>query len=392
MTPRTRRDALRASAAVGATAIVGCLGLTRSSNRPSIDDSRTLTGWTHEQCLPSRIGHRDDRSTGSSLSGVVETTVLSDRRFSATPAAADGILFVADTAGQVTALDVAGSEVTSAWHRSLDGRVSTGLTLADGRLFVPGDDGTVRAVDAYSGEDLWTFTHPLVAARDDARMVPQAPTVGDGQLFVAFRGTGERNLFALSVADGDEEWSATTPGLPATPVLDSVLVTGDAAYSRRGDQLWTNPLVTEHVDPTVTGTAVREGAVSVVSYVSGPNSPGVLQAFALDGGTERWRSSLSEEPLSLLSAADRQVFVGGQAHALADGTRRWQSFGPSHVCPAVVDGTVVAGDETGRIVGLDADDGEEQWAATVGNEPTAGVVFHRGYAVVGTRRGIHLIA
>lgn len=87
---------------------------------------------------------------------------------------------------------------------------------------------TVAAVDAATGERRWKRTLP------DARSVFAGPVVGDGRVYVS---TDYNRLVALSVSDGQEEWTVEDPrgvesgfGTVAGYADGTLLVTAD-----RGD-------------------------------------------------------------------------------------------------------------------------------------------------------------
>jgi len=126
------------------------------------------------------------------------------------------------------------AELTPAWRVKLGGRVSAPV-VADGRLFVATIDAhTVHALDARSGEALWTYT---AGGRVDS-----PPTVYQG---LALFGSADGWVYALRASDGALAWrfrAAPRERLigafgqveSAWPVHGTVLVQDNVAYVSAG--------------------------------------------------------------------------------------------------------------------------------------------------------------
>lgn len=216
----------------------------------------------------------------------------------------------------------------------VDGVVYTGAS---------GDPGGLFAVDADTGEEIWSF--------ETAGYVTSAPVVSDGVLYV---GTWGRRFYAVDVADGSEIWSADVGHRMGS---SSPVLAGDAVVvGTHGD----GPLV-----------------------VSGPEDEEEFEApavLALDAGTgeERWRYDGFGEREAITSSpasADGRVFVGGDDGVLyaldaETGTVDWERAVGGHPdsSPAVVDGVVYhgtrdeRGDTASRLLALDAGTGDTVWS------------------------------
>jgi outer membrane protein assembly factor BamB len=138
----------------------------------------------------------------------------------ATPVAGDGLLYVINSSGLVTAYDL--QFASRRWSRvvtpdSNDWMYSVTATpvLADGRLFVPTQWQDLVALDAATGAELWRVPGPggtinLAHYRDAEPGYPASP-VATGDILWVPRLDG--TLAALAVADGRELWS-TQLGAP----------------------------------------------------------------------------------------------------------------------------------------------------------------------------------
>jgi outer membrane protein assembly factor BamB len=116
----------------------------------------------------------------------------------AQPVVAGGRVYAMDAAATVSAYDAgSGGRV---WRRELiedaDGVFGGGAAVADGRLFVTTGAGRLFALDAETGETLWTY-----AASAPMRA---GPTVRDGRVYAV---SVVNETVALSAEDGTELWS-----------------------------------------------------------------------------------------------------------------------------------------------------------------------------------------
>jgi outer membrane protein assembly factor BamB len=138
-----------------------------------------------------------------------------------TPAHADGVVYASAFLHGVVALDAATGEVR--WERA--GRVESPPTVRDGRVYLletpEGEPGTtLRALDAATGESLWSANAPSpgprrVAATDDR----------------VYHRENAAEVVAREAASGDVVWRSEGPGAvyDGTPT-----VTDDALYVTAG--------------------------------------------------------------------------------------------------------------------------------------------------------------
>jgi outer membrane protein assembly factor BamB len=230
------------------------------------------------------------------------------------------------------------------------------LVLADDRLIV-GLGGRLRAVDAATGDALWTATAGGVAPATTAGVVSTGvrgidiedgavrwrfeagggvspPAVVDNTVYV---GSDDSYLYALAADTGAIEWAALTDG----PVRATPAVEGDAVY---------------------VGTL-----------------EGTLYAFDRDDGSERWSVDVGGQVRSPV-VRDGTVYVGNFSSAVtavdaADGTEAWRTEaertegGQFVALEVAVDGESVYAGANGDLRAFDATDGSERWRATARERP-----------------------
>jgi outer membrane protein assembly factor BamB len=138
------------------------------------------------------------------------------------PAVANGVAYVANTAGQLVAIDVHNGAPLWTWSlpsgNAIDGSPAVDPTKK--LVFVAANDGTVDAVSTSAGHLMWSTT----VGGDLA-----APVYGNGEVYVT-SSTG--SVEAMSEASGAKSWSVVLPGAITAPVaLDTashVLIIGES--------------------------------------------------------------------------------------------------------------------------------------------------------------------
>ena len=262
--------------------------------------------------------------------------------FSATPALADGFLYVADDNGQVTKLDAATGK--SVWKAKLDGALRSSPIISDGSVFLGSSNDHCYALSAATGQTLWdsattgaVLTSPVITgglvvftSSDNsvyslnsrtgrkAWSVPYdadpslVPLVYDGRFLLVTAGD---TVYSLDPSSGRQR---TTLKLPTT-VLIPPTVSPDATYiitqsntlyalGAGGRQLWKTTL---GVAPTA--PPLLAGSLLIVTA-----QPGIVSAYETSGGKLVWRyivqaSATDSQP----KAAAANVFA---APIVADGT------------------------------------------------------------------------
>jgi outer membrane protein assembly factor BamB len=198
---------------------------------------------------------------------------------------------------QVIALDVAdGSE---RWKRALAGSVNMRPAVADGHVFVGTDKGVFQALDALTGEPVWTL-------EGFGSFGWTNPVVRDGVVYVGDRGldkgterapfnsstiglTGSRSgaLHAFDALTGEQRWGRTfgATGLSAPFVAKDVVFAGFGKYVARFDKK------TGEIDRNTmvrTGTNAFGSPTVVGKRLYFGNLDGHLYAHRLKGGALEW--------------------------------------------------------------------------------------------------------
>ena len=122
------------------------------------------------------------------------------RRLLASPVVADGLVFVFDAEGRISAFEAASG--APRWSYSVvpkgeeEGAIGGGLAVDSGILYVASGYGEVIALEAATGAEFWR--HRIgVPLRG-------APTVSAGRIFVI---SNDNQLWALSAINGTLQWS-----------------------------------------------------------------------------------------------------------------------------------------------------------------------------------------
>lgn len=160
-----------------------------------------------------------------------------------------GVLYVVDGVAQTLALDASTGNVK--WRIDCGTPGRSAPTVVDGRVFFGTIDERLFAVDAATGNQLWTYT----ATEADTVIFGQpAPAVVDG---VVLAGFGSGDLVALRAATGEMVWSDSLGGangrgamLDLSCVRGAPAIQGGTAYAismsqvlvaidmRSGRRLW----------------------------------------------------------------------------------------------------------------------------------------------------------
>jgi outer membrane protein assembly factor BamB len=307
----------------------------------------------------------------SAHSGVADSSISSPLRrlwsheldgFVRYPVIGDGRAFTTTVEGTVWAFDLAtGREL---WRQQVTREPFVYAAYENGRVFVGGDGARLQALDAATGNVLWSALVPAPGLTAES-----APVVRDGTVYVVgdSLGTGH-GLYAVDAATGGLRWfqGLGPAGDDAMPAVDERAVyvsrgcDSNLAFDRAsGARLWTVGIGCSDLSPltpTVGGRRVYlralGGSGAIVSAASGarlgsfasvhpPALPGELAVIA-EGTALRARDASGNV---LWEAADRtatpgggplvtgsEVFVPGHTlgsvygYDLASGRRTWSSF------------------------------------------------------------------
>ncbi len=207
-----------------------------------------------------------------------------------------------------------------------------GLAADGGKVFAATGFGSVIALDAGSGQVLWSkmFAIPI----------REAPTASEGRIFVV---NSESELLCLNGADGSQLW--TQKGLPE------------------------NAALLTSASPAVSG-----------NLVFAPYPSGEITAVDIKTGHAKWTDSLAKGAINSSATAigeaarpvvDREaVFAmsrGGQLIATSrdKGERLWTREIKGSQTPWVAGDTVFVVDMTGKLVALTRKDGKVRWVTAL---------------------------
>lgn len=276
------------------------------------------------------------------------------------PAREGDSVFAADEMGRLTAFNAANGN--RRWRQDLDVAVSSGLTAIADRIYLGTRNGEVLTIDQNDGAIIWR-----ARVRSEVLAAPQA----NQDLLVVQSVDG--SVTALDRANGTERWvySSSQPSLSlrsnATPqVIDPVTFAGQpngrlVTLDNRSGQ----PLM----DMVI---AVPRGRSDIERLVDLAGQP----VLTPDG--RLFVSSYNGRLVSLVANSGEVL---------------WEREHSSYLTPIIVGDVLLTVNESGQILALNADNGNEIWRNTdlQGRRPSA-PAFAGGNLVVGDFEGyLHLI-
>jgi outer membrane protein assembly factor BamB len=225
--------------------------------------------------------HALDSATGQVLWNFPPDAITSDHSWT-TPAAKNGIVYfgVNRPIPVVYAVNAAtGQEIWE--HVGTVSNIVSSPALIDGRLYVAFTDGTIRALDATTGQVVWSVVQPSGAY--------SSPAIAGGRLYIAIH---NRGLLALNASTGATLWLAPMPGPQwSSPAVENGRVFVGSRDDHKlyafdamtGQTLWTATTS----DWVQTSPAVANGVV----YIA--NNAGTLYAFNAATGGLVWQRAVS---------------------------------------------------------------------------------------------------
>lgn len=169
--------------------------------------------------------------------------------------------------------------------------VGGGVATSQGVAYVSSGLGVVMALDLLTGEVKW---------REEMRVpLHSAPTVSGGRLFVT---TDDNEILAMNAATGDVIWtyqgiveSARMLTAPSSAVVDEVVIapfaSGELVAMRvqNGSVLWQDALSSAgRLTPLATLNDIAAGPVVADGYVIASAQSGAMGAFDLRNGQRLW--------------------------------------------------------------------------------------------------------
>lgn len=254
-----------------------------------------------------------------------DRTVTSDELLWSTPDAqfptvVDGTVYASNNTPSEPAIRALDAETGDLeWESDDELRVAQAPQVVDGRVFYSGGREQIQALDADSGDKLWTY--PIDS-------LGPSPTVAGGTVYAP----ENVRLHAIDVESGEEEWMFEADG-----EFDFI-----------------------EAPPTVTQEKIYVG-----------NDNGLLWAIDRTDGSVEWQRQLQSRTNHAASVGDGVVFVGSHTsddasvYALdaEDGEILWEFpllAGPLRGAITISGGTVFA-DSGEYLYAIDAETSEEQW-------------------------------
>ncbi|MCB2074045.1 MAG: PQQ-binding-like beta-propeller repeat protein [Novosphingobium sp.] len=223
------------------------------------------------------------------------------RRLAAAPVIGNGLLYVMDTDGRVTAFDA--STGVRRWSRSFeisgDGSQSVfggGVSYDNGRVYVTTGVGEVASLDAQNGEQFWKVkpSGPLRGS----------PTIAFNAVYVM---TQDNQIYSLDASDGQLLWTesgsvelAGVFGVAAPAAGQGTVIAGYssgelAAYRyENGRTLWSDALARTSISTEV-GSLTDVDADPIIDrgrvYALGQG--GRMAAYELVSGQRIWELNLA---------------------------------------------------------------------------------------------------
>lgn len=152
----------------------------------------------------------------------------SRRGVEATPIVVDGVMYVTASWSIVHALDAVTGEPLWVYDPEVPGEFASkgccdvgnrGVAIYDGKVYVGAFDGYLHAIDAATGERVWTVD--TIENREMSYTITGAPRIINGKVIIGNGGAeyGVRGyITAYDTATGDEAWRwYTVPGNPNEP-------------------------------------------------------------------------------------------------------------------------------------------------------------------------------
>ena len=254
------------------------------------------------------------------------------------PSYCDGVLYVNTDAGRTSAVNASTGEVI--WSRKSHGSKPSTPAIAGPLLIVSSHNGTVTAFLRRNGQRVWQL-------RLHARI--ESSPIAIGRL--AYFGSTDGRLFAVYARTGRVKWAYDTGGrINASPSIvgNKVCITtyaGTVFCLRRSDgkRIWR--------------TAVRRDAFRYESFYASPSSDGrrlftvarsgKVVALNARNGDIVWTARVRGYGYSTPAVANGRVFVGGfdgqlRAFRSTTGRQLWRRWvGGRILAPALVVGNLV---------------------------------------------------
>jgi outer membrane protein assembly factor BamB len=266
------------------------------------------------------------------------------------------VIYIGGQDGNVYAVNANTGE--QIWSFAAKDLVVSSPMYADGVIYVGSRDGNVYALDALTGKQKWAFA--------TGGNVPGCPTVANGLVYV---GSYDKKMYAINASNGTKKWEVLTGGT----VESSPAIWQNKAFFGSGDGKF-------YVVDANTGATIRAAVSIGTSIRSSPtisNTLGIVYVgsdngnlYAFDGntGTQKWAFKTAGAVDSSPVLTNSLLYVGSRDHKLhaldpLGGKESWSFDAGADVysSPAALNGTVYVGSDNYRLFALDGDKGTKKW-------------------------------
>jgi outer membrane protein assembly factor BamB len=280
------------------------------------------------------------------------------------------------------------ANLTVKWRTNIGGGCFASASVVDGKLYTADTgsaNGKLHALDAATGQGLWTF--PSDALPGDHAWT--SPPVANG---VVYFGVNRPIpvVYAVNATSGQEIWHHTGPvaNIVSSPALENGRIyvaftdgTIRALDATNGHPIWS----VTHPGGAYSSPAIADGRLYIAIHNSG------LLALDANTGSQLWLVPMPGPQWSSPAVDNGRVFVGSRddhklyAFDAVTGNALWTVTTSDWVqtSPAVANGVVYIANNSGNVYAFNAETGGVVWQSPVspgfaiGSSPTVanGVVY-----------------
>ena len=320
-----------------------------------------------------------DADTGDELESMPATGPIGNSL-----ALADGTLYYSMPDRRLVARDAETHQIR--WEYEMSDSTAGPVAVARGIVYAGALDGVTYAINATTGELIW---------RHETLSEVKSPVTVGGK--IAHVASADRSLYALDARTGQERARfRTSASLVAAPVTANGLtyfVSGRQLYTMDADAL-------EYPAQYAVTRTWSQLWLWGFPLPSPPSQPGDRWRFGPDypEGTSG-RVKRTEGIISAPAVAGDRLYIGdtlGKMYGVdaITGEEQWQHQGEDGIVasPVVVGELVVFGDKSGLLYGLNRQDGTERWRVQLTAPIRVNPVYAEGRLLVRTEDGqLHAI-
>lgn len=283
--------------------------------------------------------------------------------------------------------------VDLAWHFEAGVPANASPAIVNGVAYLADSAGQLFAIDAHNGGLIWTWTSPT------GRALNGSPAV-DPVLGMVFVGGSDGTLYALSASSGTLVWFASIGGNIAAPVFTSgkVYVTSstgmvESVSESSGTVSWAVSMA------GIVPSAASLDATAKTLVVGELN--GVVVALNSTNGVSKWTFATGGAVTAAAAISSGSVYVGsadGSVYALSEstGSKIWSFATGAPVrdtgalsSVGVLGGKLVLliGSDNGNLYEIKAATGTLEYSVPYGS-PITGVAAAHGVVIIETASGL----